>query len=103
MSVNLDGDNIRTGLNRDLGFSKSDRGESVRRVELSCLFNDAGLITIVSLVSPYRDDRDMARKRHEEQGLKFMELFMDVPLSVVQKRLGDSTRRCAGDSSTLLV
>lgn len=83
----LDGDNIRTGLNRDLGFSKSDRGESVRRVgELSCLFNDAGLITIVSLVSPYREDRDMARRRHEEQGLKFMELFMDVPLSVVQKR-----------------
>ena len=83
----LDGDNIRTGLNRDLGFSKSDRGESVRRVgELSCLFNDAGLITIVSLVSPYKEDRDMARKRHEEQGLKFMELFMDVPLNVVQDR-----------------
>ena len=54
----LDGDNIRTGLNRDLGFSKADRAESVRRVgELACLFNDAGLITIVSLVSPYREDR----------------------------------------------
>ena len=83
----LDGDNIRTGLNRDLGFSPSDRGESVRRVgELSCLMNDAGIITIVSLVSPYREDRDIARKRHEDQGLKFWEVFMDVPLDVVSKR-----------------
>jgi 3'-phosphoadenosine 5'-phosphosulfate synthase len=83
----LDGDNIRTGLNRDLGFSKADRGESVRRVgELSCLFSDAGLITIVSLVSPYRIDRDAVRARHEEQGIKFVEVFMDVPLTVVQER-----------------
>lgn len=48
--------------------------------------NDAGTITIVSLVSPYREDRDIARRRHEEQGLKFMEVFMDVPLDVVQDR-----------------
>ena len=83
----LDGDNIRTGLNRDLGFSKADRGESVRRVgELACLFNDAGTITIVSLVSPYKADRDAVRKRHEDQGLKFLEVFMDVPLTVVQER-----------------
>jgi 3'-phosphoadenosine 5'-phosphosulfate synthase len=83
----LDGDNIRTGLNRDLGFSKADREESVRRVgELACLFSDAGMITIVSLVSPYKADRDLARKRHEQQGISFMEVFMDVPLSVVQKR-----------------
>lgn len=83
----LDGDNIRTGLNRDLGFSKADRGESVRRVgELSCLFSDSGMITIVSLVSPYREDRDAVRKRHEEQGIKFLEVFMDVPLTVVQER-----------------
>ena len=83
----LDGDNIRTGLNRDLGFSKADRGESVRRVgELSCLFNDAGLVTIVSLVSPYKEDRDAVRQRHKDQGLEFLELFMDVPLIVVQDR-----------------
>ena len=83
----LDGDNIRTGLNRDLGFSKADRGESVRRVgELACLFADAGMITIVSLVSPYRGDRDAVRKRHEDQGIKFLEVFMDVPLTVVQER-----------------
>ena len=74
-------------MNRDLGFTKADRGESVRRVgELACLFNDAGMITIVSLVSPYRDDRDEVRKRHEDQGLRFLEVFMDVPLSVVQER-----------------
>lgn len=83
----LDGDNIRTGLNRDLGFSKADRAESVRRVgELACLFSDAGTITIVSLVSPYRDDRDAVRQRHKEQGIKFLEVFMDVPLTVVQER-----------------
>ena len=83
----LDGDNIRTGLNRDLGFSKADRAESVRRVgELACLFADAGLITIVSLVSPYRADRDAVRKRHSDQGIRFLEVFMDVPLSVVQDR-----------------
>jgi adenylyl-sulfate kinase len=83
----LDGDNIRTGLNRDLGFSQADRAESVRRVgELACLFSDSGSITIVSLVSPYKADRDLARKRHEEQGLKFLEVFMDVPLNIVQDR-----------------
>jgi 3'-phosphoadenosine 5'-phosphosulfate synthase len=83
----LDGDNIRTGLNRDLGFSKADRAESVRRVgELACLFADAGVITIVSLVSPYRQDRDDVRKRHEDQNIKFLEVFMDVPLTVVQER-----------------
>lgn len=60
----LDGDNIRTGLNRDLGFSKADRAESVRRVgELACLFSDAGTITIVSLVSPYESDRNAVRQR----------------------------------------
>ena len=83
----LDGDNVRTGLNRDLGFSKADRGESVRRVgEMACLFADSGTITIVSLVSPYKADRDQARKRHQEQGIKYLEVFMDVPLKVVQER-----------------
>ena len=83
----LDGDNVRTGLNRDLGFSPADRDESVRRVgELACLFNGGGVITLVTLVSPYREARDAARKRHEEQGLKFLEVFMNVPISVVQER-----------------
>lgn len=83
----LDGDNVRTGLNRDLGFSPADRRESVRRVgEMACLFNAGGVITLVTLVSPYRADRDEARKRHEDQGLKFLEVYLDVPLSVVQQR-----------------
>jgi len=84
---NLDGDNVRTGLNRDLGFSPDDRAESVRRVgEMACLFTGGGVITLVTLVSPYQADRDAARLRHEEQGLKFMEVFMDVPIEVVQER-----------------
>ncbi|KAJ1463064.1 Adenylylsulfate kinase-domain-containing protein [Pelagophyceae sp. CCMP2097] len=83
----LDGDNVRTGLNRDLGFSPTDRAESVRRVgELACLFNGGGAITLVTLVSPYRADRDEARERHESQGLRFLEIFMDVSLDVVQAR-----------------
>jgi len=77
----LDGDNIRTGLNRDLGFSADDRAESVRRVgEISTLFSDAGVITLVGLISPYRADRDAVRKRHEDQGIPFYEVFLDVPI-----------------------
>mgnify|MGYP003313269981 CR=1 FL=1 len=83
----LDGDNVRTGLNRDLGFTPADRDESVRRVgELACLFNGGGVITLVTLVSPYRAARDAARQRHEEQHLKFLEVFMNVPIDEVQKR-----------------
>ena len=83
----LDGDNVRTGLNRDLGFSAADRKESVRRVaEIACLFNGGGVITLVTLVSPYRADRDQARKRHIDQGLKFLEVFMNVNLDVVKDR-----------------
>ena len=78
----LDGDNVRTGLNRDLGFSPDDRAESVRRVgEMACLFNGGGVITLVTLVSPYRDDRDEARKRHEEQGLKCVTLAAAAPVA----------------------
>jgi adenylyl-sulfate kinase len=83
----LDGDNVRTGLNRDLGFSPDDRAESVRRVgEMACLFNGGGVITLVTLVSPYREDREEARRRHEEQGLPFLEVYMHVPIEVVQAR-----------------
>jgi len=83
----LDGDNLRTGLNRDLGFSSSDRAESVRRTgELATLFSDAGVITLVGLISPYRADRDAVRKRHEEQGIPFYEVFLDVPVDELKKR-----------------
>jgi len=83
----LDGDNLRTGLNRDLGFTEGDRAESVRRTgELATLFADAGVITLVGLISPYRADRDAVRKRHEDQGIPFYEVFLDVPVDELKKR-----------------
>ena len=83
----LDGDNLRTGLNRDLTFTESDRAESVRRTgELATLFSDAGVITLVGLISPYRGDRDLVRKRHEDQGIPFYEVFLDVPVDELKKR-----------------
>lgn len=83
----LDGDNLRTGLNRDLGFSEADRAESVRRTgELSTLFSDAGVITLVGLISPYRADRDAVRQRHVDQGIPFYEVFLDVPVDELKKR-----------------
>jgi len=83
----IDGDNLRTGLTRDLGFSPGDRAESVRRAsEVAALFSQAGVITMVTLISPYRKDRDEARKMHEKMGIPFMEVFMDVPLDVVKAR-----------------
>ena len=63
----LDGDNLRTGINRDLTFTEADRAESVRRTgEIATLFAESGVITLVGLISPYREDRDMVRKRHED-------------------------------------
>lgn len=83
----LDGDNLRTGINRDLSFSEADRAESVRRTgEISTLFADSGVITLVGLISPYRADRDEVRKRHEEQGIPFYEVFLDVPVDELKKR-----------------
>lgn len=83
----LDGDNLRTGPNRDLGFSASDRAESVRRTgELATLFADAGVITLVGLISPFAEDRDAVRKRHEDQNIPFYEVFLDVPLEELKKR-----------------
>lgn len=83
----LDGDNLRTGLNRDLTFTEADRAESVRRTgEIATLFSDAGVITLVGLISPYREDRDLVRKRHEEQNIPFYEIFLDVPVDELKKR-----------------
>jgi len=81
----LDGDNVRHGLNKDLGFSAADRSENIRRVgEVARLMVDAGLIVLVTLVSPYRADRQLARE-HLEDG-EFFEVFVDAPLAVVQAR-----------------
>jgi bifunctional enzyme CysN/CysC len=81
----IDGDNVRGGLNRDLGFTEADRVENVRRVaEVARLFVDAGLIAIISLISPYRSDRLMARERLS--GGEFVEIFVDTPLEVCRQR-----------------
>jgi bifunctional enzyme CysN/CysC len=83
----LDGDNLRHGLNADLGFGASDRAENVRRVgEVARLFADAGFVAVVSLVSPYRADRNRVRASHESAGLRFVEVFMDTPLDVCEAR-----------------
>lgn len=81
----LDGDNIRHGLNRDLGFTDADRVENIRRVaETARLFVDAGLIVLVSFISPFRSERRMAREM-VEQG-EFLEIFVDAPLEVAEAR-----------------
>ncbi len=83
----LDGDNIRFGLNKNLGFSAEDRAENIRRIgEVAKLFADAGHITLTSFISPYRSDRDAARKVHEEADLPFIEVFVDTPLEVCEQR-----------------
>ena len=83
----LDGDNLRHGLNNNLGFSPEHRRENVRRVaEVARLMADAGVLVMVSLVSPYRDDRDAARAIHAEAGLPFYEVFVDTPLDIAEAR-----------------
>lgn len=83
----LDGDNLRHGLNGDLGFSAPDRTENIRRVgEVARLFADAGLVAIVPVISPYRADRERARRIHGEADLPFIEVFVDTPLEVCEQR-----------------
>jgi adenylyl-sulfate kinase len=83
----LDGDNLRHGLNGDLGFSADDRHENVRRVgEVARLFADAGVIALVPLISPYAIDRDRARRAHEVAGLTFLEVFVNTPLEECERR-----------------
>jgi len=83
----LDGDNVRHGLNKNLGFSAQDREENIRRIgEVAKLFADAGFITMTSFISPYRKDRDIARRVHDEAGLFFMEVFVDAPIEVCEQR-----------------
>jgi adenylylsulfate kinase len=81
----LDGDNIRHGLNKNLGFSAEDRAENIRRIgEVASLFTDAGVITITSFISPYRADRDAVRASLDDG--KFIEVFVDAPLDICEKR-----------------
>ncbi|XP_018335461.1 bifunctional 3'-phosphoadenosine 5'-phosphosulfate synthase [Agrilus planipennis] len=83
----LDGDNMRTGLNKDLGFAKKDREENIRRVaEVAKLFADAGQVCLCSFVSPFAEDREVARQIHRENNLPFFEVFVDTPISVCESR-----------------
>jgi adenylyl-sulfate kinase len=83
----LDGDNIRHGLNADLGFDAADRAENVRRVgEVARLMADAGLVVLVPLISPYREGRDLVRAAHEAAALPFCEVHLDIPLEVCETR-----------------
>jgi bifunctional enzyme CysN/CysC len=76
----LDGDNLRHGLNGDLGFSEADRAENVRRTaHVACLLADAGVVALVSLVSPYAAERDRARALHADAGLPFSEVWVATP------------------------
>jgi len=87
LSYRLDGDNVRLGINKNLGFSETDRKENIRRIgEVAKLFGDAGTISLSSFISPYRKDRDEVRKLHEAAKLPFVEVFVDCSLSVAEER-----------------
>jgi bifunctional enzyme CysN/CysC len=84
-TITLDGDNVRHGLNKDLGFSDTDRAENIRRIsEVSKLMLDAGMITVVSFISPFRAERLLARDIIGDDN--FIEVYIDTPLSVAEKR-----------------
>jgi adenylylsulfate kinase len=87
IAYRLDGDNIRLGINKNLGFSAEDRHENIRRIgEISKLFCDTGIIALSSFISPYRFDRDTVRKLHEAAGLDFIEVYVDCSLAVAERR-----------------
>ena len=87
LSYRLDGDNIRLGINKNLGFSAEDRTENIRRIgEIAKLFVDSSVIALTSFISPYREDRDKVRALHEEAGMPFIEVFVDCSLDEAEKR-----------------
>lgn len=87
LSYRLDGDNIRLGINSNLGFSAADRTENIRRIgEIAKLFVDTGVITLTSFISPYRADRDLVRALHDKSGMPFLEVYVDCPLEEAEKR-----------------
>ncbi|MGH2912892.1 MAG: adenylyl-sulfate kinase, partial [Solirubrobacteraceae bacterium] len=96
----LDGDSLRCGLCSDLGFTREDREENVRRVgELALLLADSGAVAIAAVVSPYAQMREHVRDRHEQDGLPFFEVFVDTPVNVCAERdpKGLYARAYAGD------
>ncbi len=86
-SYRLDGDNVRHGLNQNLGFSPEDRDENIRRIsEVAKLFADACAVAVTAFISPYRQARDMARQIHEKEGIAFIEVYVDCSLEEAEKR-----------------
>jgi bifunctional enzyme CysN/CysC len=86
-ALRLDGDNLRHGLNGDLGFSADDRAENVRRTaHAAALLAEAGVVALTALVSPYRADRDTARAIHEAAGLRFLEVWVSTGLAECERR-----------------
>jgi adenylylsulfate kinase len=87
LSYRLDGDNVRLGINKNLGFTEADRTENIRRIgEIAKLFGDAGTIALSSFISPYRGDRDEVRTLHEAANLNFVEVHVDCALEEAEKR-----------------
>lgn len=87
LSYRLDGDNIRLGINKNLGFSAADREENIRRIgEVAKLFCDCGVIVLSSFISPYRADRDKVRELHEADGLPFIEVYVQTSLATAEER-----------------
>jgi adenylylsulfate kinase len=87
LTYRLDGDNVRLGINRNLGFSAEDRTENIRRIgEVAKLFVDAGVIALSSFISPYRADRDQVRALHEAAGMDFIEIHVDCSLEAAEGR-----------------
>ena len=83
----LDGDNVRYGLNSNLGFSREDRAENIRRVgEVAKLFADSGCVAITAFISPYLVDRENVRRLHKEADLPFFEVFVDCPIAECMRR-----------------
>lgn len=83
----LDGDNVRMGLNKNLGFSAEDRAENIRRIgEVTKLFAESGMISITSFISPYSSDRDLVRASHVDSKIPFIEVYIDCSLEEAEKR-----------------
>lgn len=83
----LDADNLRHGLNSDLGFSDTDRAENIRRVaEVACLVADSGVVAIVPIISPFAASRDHARKIHRDNNLRFIEVHVATPIAECERR-----------------
>jgi adenylylsulfate kinase len=87
LSYRLDGDNIRLGINKNLGFSAEDRTENIRRIgEIAKLFVDSSVFALSSFISPYRADRERVRELHRKSGYDFVEVFVDCPLTEAENR-----------------